>query len=242
MSQTRSPFAWILCAALAAFALPSFAQTQSVVTITNPVLPLLGGPDVDGRLVPTSQTFQEGGMHVESFWIKNNGTTFVPSHFHLHVNNQYETTHGFATVPGLGPTDKLGFYIEREDGGLFDLNSLDYRLKQQTLATDMMIGPSLDPSLPVGPQLTHFPVVKQPAFQTLMTPGFTGVDHLWLVWELGESVELNQAETDNLVFTFPAGSCNPSVQPGVLYAHDGLDDPGTEGWTREGAADRKSVV
>jgi hypothetical protein len=48
------------------------ADTETTLTFTYPSFPANNGADDDGILNVASQTFQEGGMHVESFWRPNN--------------------------------------------------------------------------------------------------------------------------------------------------------------------------
>ena len=114
-------------------------------------------PDNDGYLVPTAHTFQEGGMHVEGWWVPNNNPAFSPlGHLHIHFQEPWERSHGAATTPGGGP-DRQGIFFRREDGGPFDFQSLDYRLVQPS-ATNLLIGTSYDPTLPISSQLTAYPV------------------------------------------------------------------------------------
>ncbi|MGI9431359.1 MAG: hypothetical protein ACR2PQ_04055, partial [Myxococcota bacterium] len=158
-------------------AVSASGQQTAVVTITDPVgVPPSHDPDTGGILVWESQNFAEAGMHAESFWVPNwiqggGPLEFVQGHFH-HVELGFETSHGFASGdPLLGP-DRQGFYIEREDGGPFDLLSLDYELRGSIVATDILIGTDYDPTLPAPGQLTAFPVAGQGGFQTLAITGF----------------------------------------------------------------------
>ncbi len=222
--------ALVASVAVATLALPAIADTQTSISFTYPVLPAPGAPDNDGILNAASHTFQEGGMHVESFWIKNNAPVFAQGHFHINFPNPYEATHGNRFPAGQGP-DRLGIYLRREDGGPFDLTSLDYRLVVPA-AANIRIGTSYDPSLPVT-QLTAFPVVTNAAFQTLTPAGFTDVTELFIVWELSEAIT-DLGNFDNIVVTIPSGTCSPSQPGGVVVSHAGLADPTTEGWTVDG--------
>jgi hypothetical protein len=192
-----------------------------------------GTPDNDGDLAPTDAAFQEGGMHVEGFWVRNSATSFdAQGHLHVIYPNALEQSHGYATVAGLGP-DRQGVFLRREDGGPFDLQSLDYRLLQPA-ATNLRIGTSYDPSLPVTAQLTAFPVTTNAGFQTLAPGGFDGVTQLFIVWDLGVTTA-DRAEIDNIRIRIPPGSCSPSTPSGVVFSHAGQLDPASEGFTVEGA-------
>ena len=220
------------CAVLVAVRVAT-AATPSTLTLTYPTLPPPGVPDTDGYLNPAAQTFQEGGMHVESFWVKNNLLNFSPdAHFHIKYPNPFEITHGFGNVAGLGP-DRQGIYLRREDGGPFDLVRLDYRAVQPT-STNLMIGPSFNPALPATSQLTLFPVTADPNFQQLAPTGFTNLTQLFLAWDLTEAIT-DSAQLDNIVVSFPTGSCSQSVPGGIVVSHAQNHDPATEGWTVEGA-------
>ena len=223
-----------LLAALTVIAPLAVAQTQTSITFTYPVLPASTPPnlpDNDGILNLASHTFQEGGMHVESFWVKNNAPVFAQGHFHIHFPNPYEATHGNRFIAGLGP-DRLGIYLRREDGGPFDLTSLDYRLVVPA-AANILIGTSYNPSLPATQQLTAFPVVTNANFQTLTPAGFTGVTQLFIVWDLTEAIT-DLGNFDNIVITIPPGTCSKSQPAGVVVSHSGLTNPTTEGWTSNG--------
>ncbi len=223
---------WLLAiAAIAAWAPPAFATTQTTITWTYPILPSVNVPDNDGILNAASHTFQEGGMHVESFWVRSNETVFTQGHFHVQFPNPYEASHG-GRVGSSPVPNRQGMYLRREDGGPFDLNSLDYRLIQPA-AANILIGTTYDPALPATQQLTAFPVVADPNFQTLVPAGFTGVTELFIVWDL-TVVTSDAAHIDNIVVTTPTGTCAESQPGGVVVSHAGLTDPTTEGWTADG--------
>ena len=116
----------LLPALTALAASTAFAQTDTTFTFRYPVRPPPGTFDDDGFLVRTDQTFQEGGMHVEGFWVRNVVPGFdAQGHLHIIFPNSFEQSHGWASVPGLGP-DRQGVFLRREDGGPFDFQSLDY--------------------------------------------------------------------------------------------------------------------
>src|SRR6185295_16423395 len=92
------------------------------------------------------------------------------AHFHIQFPNAYEASHGFGTNPG-GGSDRLGLYFRREDSGPFDFLSLDYRVVTPT-ASNLYIGPNLNPAQPITTQLTPFALVADPNFQTLTSPNF----------------------------------------------------------------------
>jgi hypothetical protein len=222
----------LLAGLVLALASPARADLQQTVTFRFPVFAPAGFDD-DGLLVPTAATFQEAGMHVESFWVKNTTPAFDGgAHTHVMFPNAWEQSHGFAQSPGLGP-DRQGLYLRREDGGPFSLESVDLRLVQPA-ATNFMIGETYDPALPAEAQLTSFPMVANANFETLVPPGFDDVTQLFLSWDLTELLS-DRGDIDNIVVSIPHGSCAQSVPGGVVLAHTGQADPATEGWTLEGA-------
>jgi hypothetical protein len=230
---------WI-CAFSLICALEASAQQTAVVTITDPVgVPPSHDPDTGGILVWESQNFAEAGMHVESVWVPNwiqggGPLEFAQGHYH-HVENGYETSHGFASGnPSFGP-DRQGFYVEREDGGPFDLESLDFELRGAIVATDILIGTDYDPSLPAPGQLTAFPVAGQGGFQTLPVTGFEDVTRVFVIPMLGTVNNPDVIRLDNLTFGIPEGSCN-GLGSRLRYLHSGESDPRTEGWAAEGGA------
>jgi len=233
--------AWILISALfLIFAVSASGQQTAVVTITDPAgVPLSHDPDTGGILVWESQNFAEAGMHVESFWVPNftqggGPLEFMEGHYH-HMEQGFETSHGFSTGdPLLGP-DRQGFYIEREDGGPFDLESLDFELRGAIVATDILIGTDYDPKLPAPGQLTAFPVAGQGSFQTLAITGFEDVTRVFVMPVLGTVNNSDVVRMDNITFGIPVGSCNP-IGDRLRYLHVGDADPRTEGWGAEGGA------
>ena len=173
---------WLMAVLAGLAASPALAQTDTTVTFTYPTLPGPSQPDNDGYLVPTAHTFQEGGMHVEGFWVKNTTPLFSPlGHMHIFFGTPFERSHGYATVPGPEP-DRQGLFVRREDGGPFDLQSLDYRIVQPT-ATSLLIGTDYDPAFAITAQLTSYPVSTNVSFQTLAPTGFEGVTQLFIAWD-----------------------------------------------------------
>jgi hypothetical protein len=221
-------------------AVSAWGQQTAVVTISDPVgVPPSHNPDTGGILVWESQNFAEAGMHVESFWVPNwvqggQPLDFSQGHFH-HTEAGYETSHGFATGdPLLGP-DRQGFYIEREDGGPFSLKSLDFELRINVIATDILIGTDYDPSLPAPPQMTAFPVAGQGGFQTLPITGFDDVTQVFVMALLGTNPNGDLVRLDNLTLEIPEGSCN-DIGKRLRYLHADDVDPRTQGWAAEGGA------
>ncbi|MCU0670438.1 MAG: hypothetical protein MUF70_13975, partial [Myxococcota bacterium] len=215
-----------------ALAAPARADLQQTVTFRFPSFPPPGS-DFDSLLAPGANAFQEAGMHVESFWVKNTIPAFDPSgHTHVMFPNDWEQSHGFGQSAGLGP-DRQGLYLRREDGGPFSLESVDLRLVQPA-ATNFMIGETYDPAFLAETQLTSFPLVASANFETLAPPGFENVTELFLAYDLTEEIT-DRGDIDNIVVSIPHGSCAQSVAGGVMLAHTGQADPATEGWTLEGA-------
>jgi hypothetical protein len=103
------------------------------------------------------------------------------------------------TVTFTYPTPPVG--TQDDDGGPFDLQSLDYHLVQPS-ATSLLIGTEYDPALPITAQLTACPVTTNASFQTLAPTGFEGVSQLFVAWNLGEATS-DLGEIDNLRFTIP---------------------------------------
>ena len=221
----------LACMAVGALAIPARSDTPTTITFTYPLLPAVNVPDNDGKLNVASHTFQEGGIEAESFWVKNNELIWSQGHFHVHFPNQFEASHGGRIIAGLGP-DRQGMVLRREDGGPFNLTSLEYKLINPP-AANILIGTSFDPAFPAQNQLTAFPVVADANFQTLYPAGFTGVTQLFIVWELTEGGS-DAAYMDNIVLTIPSATCSPSQPGGVVVSHSGLTDPTTEGWVTDG--------
>ncbi len=157
----------------------STVHFDNVASVPSGHLPMTGG-----LLHPTSQNFQEEGLHVESFWVPNNARTFVHGHFH-HVENGYEGTHGFATAAGLGP-DRQGLYIRRQDGAAFDLLGHRYR-NRHGAATVMYITGSLDPAVPGFGQFTAVPVGRGTLWQAAEVTQFQDITELFMTSDLGTS-------------------------------------------------------
>ena len=207
----------------------------STVTFTNvAAVPDGHEPQPGGRLSPLSHHFVEAGFHVEAFWRHNNQPSFEMGHFH-NLENGYETSHGIETVVGLGP-DRQGIFLQRVDGGAFDLESLDYRASQ---ATTIWIGPSYDPTQPAPAQLTAFPVSAGASFSTLDLSQFNGVTQLFILADLANESETNR--WDNLVLrTAQPVDIAPLANAGADQSVTDADQSGFEPVTLVGTASSDS--
>jgi len=202
-------------------------KNRSRITFSNPATVGEGHePGVGGRLFTTSQVFTEDGMHVEAFWIPNDSSDFVQGHFHS-LETLFESSHGFESSPGLGP-DRQGFYIERVDGGSFDLESLDYRVGGTLSAATLLISPTFDPSLPTAGQVIEFPVVADPDFQTLEFTQFDDVTSIFIFAQLTED-QLERIDWDDLVIrTDDPLTIPPTANAGADIEVTDTDDDGLE--------------
>ncbi len=176
------------------------------VTFSNPSgVPTGHNPDTGGILTPTSQNFSENGIHVEAFWAPNVPDThrwpsgFRPdAHFH-HLENGYETSHGFRTSTAVSTGDIQGVYLTMQDGHFFDLESLDYRLLSPLQSTNILVSTDFDPFNPTTAQFTPFAVTVHPTFTTLnLGDAFDHVTHLFISSDLGGN-PLNRIRWDNIV-------------------------------------------
>ena len=202
-------------------------RRRSIITFSNP--PSVGAghtPSLNGRLIPTSQNFTEEGMHVEGFWAPNDEPNFIEGHFH-NLDNGFERSHGFESTPGMGP-DRQGIYIERVDGGLFDLERLDYRLGGGLLATSILISPTYDPSLPITGQFTEFPVVENPDFETLSFSQFTDVSSLFILAIIVDPLTHRVDWDDIVIRTDDVMTIPPVAVAGPDLETTDTDDDGTE--------------
>ncbi len=181
--------------ALGAF-VPGGDQVIRTVTFSDPPsVPAGHLPMEGGRLVFTSQNFLDDGVYVEAFWLRNSWDSFDQGHFH-HLELLRETMHGFETTPGLGP-DEQGVYIELEEGGAFDLISLDYRADYSHISgVFLQIAPDLDPADPIFPIIT--PAIEDGEWHTLAAPGVWDTEQLFLSATMGISA-LDQMRLDNVV-------------------------------------------
>lgn len=168
--------------ALIVLACPQAIGQIRTVAFDNPNVPPGHDPQAGGLLNPLSQNFQEDGMHVEGFWVRNNETEFEIGHFH-HADFGYETSHGFETIAGLGQ-DLQGLYIKREEGGTFDLLGLDY-MNVHGIAQNVMVATSLDLSQPWWPQFTQIPVGAGMSWQTVDFTQFQDITEVWLIADIG---------------------------------------------------------
>ncbi|MBJ22497.1 MAG: hypothetical protein CL933_24060 [Deltaproteobacteria bacterium] len=210
-------------------------RNRSTVTFSNPASVGDGhAPGVGGRLFATSQNFVEDGLHVESFWVPNDTPDFVQGHFH-DLEEGYERSHGFESTPGLGP-DRQGIYLERVDGGAFDLESLDYRLGGILTATSILISPTYDPSLPITGQFTEFAVVDNPDFETLAFSQFEGVTALFVLPAITENQSERVDWDDFVVATADPITIAPTADAGPDLEITDSDDDGLETASLDGNA------
>jgi hypothetical protein len=184
---------WIACAGvLVVWAVPQTLGDLRTVTFSNPPgVPSGHLPDTGGILTPTSQNFVESGVHVEAFWAPNELTGFrSDAHFH-HLEDGYETSHGFRD-------DRQGLYIRMVDGSSFDLVSLDFRLLSLPAGTDILISSTFDPLQPADPQFTAFHVSQSSSFSTLQIDGFENLTQVFISSVLSAN-QLERVRWDNVV-------------------------------------------
>jgi len=216
-------------AAVIGFSLVASAASADLhtVTFTNVTgVPTSHNPDSGGRLMPTAHNFVEAGVHMEAFWVPNAfdawqashwSTGFRPdAHFH-HLENGYETSHGFSSHPTLPGRDLSGFYLEMEDGGTFDLVSLDYRLLSLPQGTNLWISTDFDPFNPSASDFTLFSVGQQSTFQTLLINGFTGLDHVFISADMGTN-GVQRVLWDNIVLSTPVTASTAPIPGAVILA------------------------
>jgi len=176
-----------------------------MVTFSNPPgVPTGHLPDTGGILTPTSHNFVEDGVHVEAFWIPNAANLsrwpagFRPdAHFH-HLENGYETSHGFATDPSVTFGDVQGLYLEMIDGSSFDLVSLDYRISSLPSGTSVRIGTELNPLDLASTPLTSFALTQQTGFRTQSVTGFDNVQSLFITGLLSTNQQ-ERVYWDNII-------------------------------------------
>lgn len=169
-------------------------------------------PDDGGIIEPTSHNFQEDGVRVEAFWAPSTHVGFTQGHFH-HLENGFESLHGFGDADAEGWYDVQGVYLKMADGGLFTLVSVDYRLRVDLQVTDILTTTGLDPTRPFGGQFVHQPVTRFSTFKTFEFAGFENVSEVFIASVLATANE-EQIQFDNIVvWTAPPGSggCCPAM-------------------------------
>lgn len=172
-------------------------------------------PDTGGILVPTSHNFQEDGIHVEAIWAPSTHVGFTQGHFH-HIENGFETSHGFGNADAFGWHDLLGFYLRTLDGRPFSLRSIDYRLRVNLLNTDILVSTTFSPTQPFGGQFVHHPVGRFSTFQTQNFTQFENVNQVFITSILAHP-NYDQIQFDNIVIwtdPWPEGACCAAVGVG----------------------------
>ena len=140
--------------------------------------------------------FEQDGFTFESFWFQpsQGGSNWVSAHFHpaAEATNAYEAHHW------QGDLFRQGIWIRRADGQPFTLKSIDYRNAVDgspfEIGTSTIASVSGSPSVAMsasGPY-TGFSTTSSPNFQTLLTPGFTGVTQVFITMR-------GSADWDNIV-------------------------------------------
>ncbi len=123
---------------------------------------------------PTSQCIVQENVNVEAFSAQEIGSesSFFSDTAHFHASNSYEAQH-FVDENGL-----LGVYLTLTNGGKFNLESLDYQLRDiergviSGFPSDdikLLIATEFDPAQPVSSQFTQFSIGNTfpDSFQTL---------------------------------------------------------------------------
>lgn len=188
------------------------AEFHTILFLNNPPVPTGHLPDTGGILIPTSHNFQEQGIHVEAIWAPSTHVGFTQGHFH-HLENGFETSHGFGNADAFGWHDLLGFYIKTLDGRPLSLRSIDYRLRVNLLNTDILVSPTFNPTQPFGGQFQHFPVGRFSTFKTLNFTQFENVNQVFISSILANP-NGDLIEFDNIVIwtdPWPTGACCPST-------------------------------
>lgn len=198
------------------------AQVNTIVFDNVAGVPSSHHPQAGGYLHPDSQNFQEAGMHIEIFWVPNNGSSFIQGHFH-HVENNYETSHGFETGSGFGP-DRQGLYIRRLDGAKFDLLGHRYRNNHGVVNTMYVTG-VFDPAVAGYGQFTPVGIGPGTLWQEVELDQFQDLDELFLLTDLGTSPS-HHFSWDDIRVGEVAGL--------IVDAIDGSSLNGGTGWSGEG--------
>lgn len=184
------------------------AQFHTVRFLDPTAVPTGHLPDTGGILHPTSHNFQEDGVHVEAVWAPSTHEGFIQGHFH-HIENGFETSHGFGDADAEGWYDLQGFYLKMVDGRPFTLISIDYRLRVDLQNTDILATAELDPIQSFTGQFVHHPVGRFSTFKTLTFSGFENLDHVFVSTVLAFN-NTDQIQYDNIVvWTAPPvfGAC-----------------------------------
>ena len=133
-----------------------------------------------------AECFMEKGFNVAAFSAQEIGTdaAFFNEHGHFHASNSYEAQH-FSNESGL-----LGLFITLKNGGEFNLESLDYQLRENVDAIDghttddtkILISTTFDPTMSVVGQFTEYSIgndISSP-FETLSIEGFENITQVFI--------------------------------------------------------------
>jgi hypothetical protein len=206
------------------------AEFHTIRFLNDPPVPTGHLPDSGGILISTSHNFQEEGIHVEGIWAPSTHVGLTQGHFH-HLENGFETSHGFGNADAFGWHDLLGFYIVTLDGRPLSLRSIDYRLRVNLLNTDILVSTQLDATQPFGGQFLHFPVGRFSTFQTQSFTQFENVNQVFISSILADP-NGDQIQWDNIVIwtdPWPEGACCTST--GISCTQETAADCATLGGT-----------
>ncbi len=132
------------------------------------------------------ECFMEKGFNVAAFSAQEIGSpsAYFSDTSHFHASNSYEAQH-FSSESRL-----LGLFITSKDGGYFNLESLDYKLRENldaiagydTTDTKILISTTFDPTMPVPGQFTEYSIgnnISSP-FETLSIEGFENITQVFI--------------------------------------------------------------
>jgi len=150
--------------------------------------------DVNTCSSPLTQAecFVEKGFNVAAFSTRKIGTeeAFFSETGHFHSRNSYEAQHFSSNSEDPEDLRLLGIFITSKNGGYFNLESLDYQLRNNertidgytTDDTNILISTTFDPTMPVLGQFTEYSIgndISSP-FQTLSIEGFENITQVFI--------------------------------------------------------------
>ncbi|OZH54925.1 hypothetical protein AFK68_07810 [Hydrocoleum sp. CS-953] len=139
-----------------------------------------------------AECFMEKGFNVAAFSTRKVGTeeAFFSETGHFHARNSYEAQHFSSNREDPEESRLLGIFITAKNGGEFNLESLDYQLRNNertidgytTDDTQILISTTFDPTMPVLGQFTEYSIgndISLP-FETLSLEGFENITQVFI--------------------------------------------------------------
>lgn len=174
------------CFATLAMLLVNSGETKAATITFDAERYASNNPNTCTSPLSDGKCFMEKGFNVAAFSAQEIGTdtAFFSDSSHFHASNSYEAQH-FSSESGL-----LGLFITLKNGGDFNLESLDYQLRENVDAIDgyttddtkILISTTFDPTMSVVGQFTEYSIgndISSP-FETLSIEGFENITQVFI--------------------------------------------------------------